>query len=354
MQKYLGMIMNKEEIFSKIYGCLIGHAVGDALGAPTEGMTISEIERKYGLVTDFRKEGFMKDEIDRKQIPTDDTEFTLFTAYILIQHWPKITSEIIAKEWLKYLDPDWLDCITYGGCVSPQIAVRNLRDGLMPPMSGEDNEMGDWSAALMRISPYGLIYPGNPSKASELAYIDACVSHHGSAIHAAQALAASISTAMVSSDVNEIIENGLKVIPECWIKRKTAKALKIAERYSDPLDARKDLVDYLKPASAKAGSYFAGMSAEVLAISYALFMLSKGEFKKGVIAGVNIGRDADTIAATVGSLCGTMNGIKVIPTDWIERVNIVKFRLIPMLGEIDQKKVAEQLANIAFSNYKVK
>ncbi|MEV7344653.1 ADP-ribosylglycohydrolase family protein [Streptomyces sp. NPDC093544] len=39
--------------FERVYGALIGHAVGDALGAPTEGLTRAQIVERHGWVSDF-------------------------------------------------------------------------------------------------------------------------------------------------------------------------------------------------------------------------------------------------------------------------------------------------------------
>ena len=41
-------------LFKKVYGCLIGGAIGDALGGPVEGMHYEFIRRLYnGRVTDL-------------------------------------------------------------------------------------------------------------------------------------------------------------------------------------------------------------------------------------------------------------------------------------------------------------
>ncbi len=44
------MALEDSALFSKIYGGLIGAAVGDALGGPVEGLDYPEIERLYGRV----------------------------------------------------------------------------------------------------------------------------------------------------------------------------------------------------------------------------------------------------------------------------------------------------------------
>jgi len=37
-----------DKLYDKILGCLYEAAIGDALGAPTEGLSKSEIEKRYG------------------------------------------------------------------------------------------------------------------------------------------------------------------------------------------------------------------------------------------------------------------------------------------------------------------
>jgi len=57
-------------------GCLLGGAVGDALGAPVEFHSIRQIHDKYGSagITDYYAA------YGRRGAITDDTQMTLFTA----------------------------------------------------------------------------------------------------------------------------------------------------------------------------------------------------------------------------------------------------------------------------------
>jgi hypothetical protein len=57
-------------------GCLLGGAVGDALGAPVEFMSWAEIERRYSA--DGIRD--MDEAYGRVGAITDDTQITLFTA----------------------------------------------------------------------------------------------------------------------------------------------------------------------------------------------------------------------------------------------------------------------------------
>ena len=68
-------------LVDRFCGCLLGGAVGDALGAPVEFLSIDEIRRRYGDsgITDFDTA------YGRRGAITDDTQMTLFTAEGLIR-----------------------------------------------------------------------------------------------------------------------------------------------------------------------------------------------------------------------------------------------------------------------------
>ena len=64
-------------IQDKIRGCLMGGAVGDALGYPIEFMRGRSIVKQYG------EQGITEYELDRKTgkaVISDDTQMTMFTA----------------------------------------------------------------------------------------------------------------------------------------------------------------------------------------------------------------------------------------------------------------------------------
>ncbi len=71
-------------------GSFIGLAVGDALGSPTEGKTPDEIFSRWGRVTDF---------LSDDQGGSDDTEYALFSAKLLLQKKRELTSEHVADAW---------------------------------------------------------------------------------------------------------------------------------------------------------------------------------------------------------------------------------------------------------------
>ena len=49
--------MKNAALFDKVYGCLLGGVIGDAMGAPVEGWRYTDIEEKLGEVCDFSGDG---------------------------------------------------------------------------------------------------------------------------------------------------------------------------------------------------------------------------------------------------------------------------------------------------------
>jgi ADP-ribosylglycohydrolase len=70
------MQRNSQTTREHFTGCLLGGAVGDALGAPVEFLNIREIRNRYGPsgITDYDVA------YGRRGAITDDTQMTLFTA----------------------------------------------------------------------------------------------------------------------------------------------------------------------------------------------------------------------------------------------------------------------------------
>ena len=121
----------------KAVGCLVGLAVGDALGDLGRD---DEYRKRYGLAT----------ELHRNAKSTDDTEFALLTARTLIDCQGDLTTDAVLRAWQRYI-LDQGGVFERGG--QPLYgAVANLRRGILPPLSGRDNVAHYDDGAAMRIA----------------------------------------------------------------------------------------------------------------------------------------------------------------------------------------------------------
>lgn len=312
----------RAELLSRAIGCLQGLAVGDAFGDLGRNQ---DYRLRYGIITDLYAGAKS----------TDDTEFAVLTAKTLIDCGGHLTLEALLAAWDKYI-------LQQGGMFErggkPLYgAVANLQRGILPPLSGSDNVQNNDDGAAMRIAPVGILCTGNPGRAAELAALDAQMSHANDGIWAAQAVAASVAVAMAGGTVDAIVDAGRAVIPDdSWLGRALDRALRICSDYNDLFAALEQLhVQLWTPVHS--------MAAEAVPQAYAIFRLTNGDFRQGMIWAGNFGRDADTISAIVGALSGAMHGASVIPPAWAALVDTPAGVCLKFAAQESMRRLAEQL-----------
>lgn len=315
--------------YERVYGALIGQAVGDALGAPTEGLTRAQIVERYGWVSDF---------VDDDPAGTDDTEYAVLTARLLLDHGTGLTPDQVGAAWTKDLVHQ--EGGFFGGGFSEMTAINNLRAGLAPPVTGSDNhEM--WSdGAAMRIAPVGILCAGDPVEAARLAAVEAQVSHAKDGIHCAQVIAAGVAAAMTARSWEDVVDAALAPAPaDSWTGRTVRRAVDIGSAHTDlpaaldELYARISIFHYP----------FADVGPEATALAMGVFVAAQGEYVPAVCGGANVGRDADTIAAMAGSLAGALHGAEAIPQAWRRRINAVRGHCITATAGTDLAELAREL-----------
>jgi ADP-ribosylglycohydrolase len=316
---------DRSSLADRAVGCLLGLAVGDAFGDIGRHQCYRQ---RYGIITNLY-DGAKS---------TDDTEFALLTAQTLIDCGGDLTSEHLVASWRKYI-------IDQGGVFErggkPLYgAVANLERGVYPPLSGTDNVHNDDDGAVMRIAPVGIICAGNPRRAAELARIEAEISHARDGIWGAQAVAASVAMAMVGASTEDIVNVGREQIPDdSWLGRTMAKAMTLCDSAGSIEGAWEDLhTQFWTPVHSAC--------AEALPQAYSVFRLTGGDFRQGMFWAGNFGRDADTICAVVGALCGAMHGESVIPPAWIEKVRRPAGVCLKFAAQIDLRELALQLVDL--------
>ncbi|MGE5682907.1 MAG: ADP-ribosylglycohydrolase family protein [Bacillota bacterium] len=315
-------------------GCFAGLAVGDALGSPTEGKTPDEIFEKWGRITDFLTED---------QGGSDDTEYALFSAKLLLNKKRELTQADAAEAWRREIIK--ADNAYKGAGFSEIMTIQNLLKGLQPPHTGQ--HLHSWSDGLaMRIAPYGIAFCGDPNSASYYAGIDGSVSHSGEGIYSGQAASAAIAMAMTGAEPDEIIQTAIDAVPkDSWTSSALIRAKKIGDEYGNVWDALRPLYDEL------ACSYYhwTDVAPEAVGLAFGLFTAAKGNFSEAVLGAVNIGRDTDTIAAITGAVCGALNGIDQIPEKWIKRISVSRGICINAVKGMNIIDTADELYLLAES-----
>lgn len=321
---------------SKARGCLLGLAVGDALGQPTEGKSLEYIQKTWGRIDDFLTE---------QPGGSDDTEYALFSASLLLKHGLSLNASHIAGAWRVHLASQTEGF--KGAGFSEMAAIENLRKGLNPPQCGEHiHSLSDGLA--MRVGPFGIVAPGEPDFAARLAYEDGIVSHAGEGIFAGQAVAAAIATALTinegqSEKWSTIVDSALGVIPRnSWTYRAITKGVEVGAIHTNVWDAlqplnREIVCDYY---------YWSDLAPEAVGLAFGLIAASQGDFSESVLGGVNIGRDTDTIAAIAGAITGALWGVEAIPDRWSRRISSVSGICIKAVAGMNVIETADALVSM--------
>jgi len=317
---------------SRARGCLVGLAIGDALGGPTEGLLPETIRRRWGRVTDF---------LGESQSGSDDTEYALFNARLLLKYGAQISAEAIAGGWQKEIISA---SNTYKGAgFSEMLAIRNLQEGLLPPHSGR--HLHSWSDGLaMRVAPFGIVAAGRPELAARLAGMDGSVTHAGEGIFAGQAVAAAIACAMGGASVDAIIDAALGVIPpDSWTSTDIIRAVSVGARSPDIWSALDPLYQEIVCTS----YFWSDVAPEAVALAFGILTAARGRFRDAVLGGVNVGRDTDTIAAIAGAIAGAREGMDALPGEWARRVLVSRGTCLSAVRGMNIQETADQLVALA-------
>lgn len=282
----------KEYLRDRIYACWLGKNIGGTMGTPYEG------QRQLMDIHGFASE-------PGAPLPNDDLDLQLVWLRAVNEQGPDaITSKVLGEYWISWITPHWNE---YGVCKA------NMRDGVLPPMSGEINNE-EWrhsNGAWIRTEIWACLYPGVPEKAIRLAYEDASVDHgFGEGTYAAIFVEAMESAAFVIQDVRELLKIGLNKIPEdCRVARSVRLVMKA---HADGVSWRECRERVVKD-SEDLGWFQApaNVAFAVLGLLY-----GNGDFKQSMICAINCGDDTDCTGATVGALLGIMGGMDAIPEDW--------------------------------------
>ncbi len=331
-------------------GCLVGGAIGDALGYPVEFMSYSQIQQRYG------SEGIQDLQLGPKGVAeiSDDTQMTLFTAegilraqtrgilrgichipsvvYLAYQRW------LVTQGYAKQEEYDW----AYDGWLVkvPELYARRAPGNtclsvLQSREQGTTNQPINDSkgcGGVMRVAPVGLLYA--KERAFELAAEIAALTHgHPSGYLSAGALAYIIACLIEGQELADAVDNGLLELEKNKGHQECSHALRHA------LDlVESDMPDF--EAVSALGEGWVG--EEALAISVYCALRHKNNFSQALIAAVNHDGDSDSTGAITGNIMGAYLGLQQIPDQWVESVEllpVIKTLADDLLVEYDEDNV---------------
>ncbi|MDQ4074632.1 MAG: ADP-ribosylglycohydrolase family protein [Chloroflexota bacterium] len=335
----------RDDLHNRVFGGLMGAALGDAMGAATEQHQIDEILAEHG--------GLLRElvappidtfsESDIAGLVTDDSSQMFALAQALIES----GGDLDEQTWLNTL-LHWSQTSPMRDHMGP--TTRPLLEALARGESTNHigtvgrstrklTSMGTTNGAAMRVAPAGLVHPGDVESAVRLAWVT-CQPTHDTQIAAsgAGAIAAGVATALLpGADVFTVVRSCLegarlgeqigsqegRKVAGPNIRRRIELAIETALQASSFEEALRNI-------EATVGNSV--MMVESVPAAVGIFVAAAGSPLECAVGGTNIGNDTDTIAAMAGALGGALHGYDALPQQMVTTIREVNQEDIPRLA----------------------
>ncbi len=302
----------------RVYAGVLGKIIGVYLGRPFEGWKYDRIMQELGEI-----HYYVHDKLNLPLIVVDDDisgTFTFLRALPDYGNRRDLTPAQIGQTWLNYIIEN--QTILWWGGVgnsTEHTAYSRLQHGIAAPHSGSIELNGKVIAeqigAQIFIDGWGMVAPGDPALAADLARRAGSVSHDGEAVYAAQVLAAMGAAAFFESDIHSLLDTGLSFIPHTSVIYRMIGDIRAWHAQHDDWRATRSLI-----ASHYGYDCYRGNCHVVP--NHALIILAllygNDDFQRSLMIANTSGWDTDCNSGNVGCLLGIKNGLAGINAgpDW--------------------------------------
>lgn len=268
-------------------GCILGQVVGDAAGAPYEGLSTENLYWGLGAI------GELLDAQDEPLYYTDDTQMLIGVAETLLEK-GRIEEGPLCEAFVRHYDPER----GYGS--GARRILEAMAEGKEWQSLRREHFPGGslGNGAAMRVAPVGLLFHRDLDQVMEQARLSALPTHvHPIGIEGAQILAVAVALAVQMASFDK------RAFYRELIRRASSEEFQWQLKAAAKLSA-KDTVSFL------------GNSLEAhrsVVTSIACFTVSPDSYRQTIERAIGLGNDTDTLAAMAGALSGAYLGISAIP-----------------------------------------
>jgi ADP-ribosylglycohydrolase len=355
---------------------ITGAAVGDALGGATEGWTPEQIEDRYdGRVRGIVPPYYPDWRTARPIAPyhkgdghvTDDTLMTRALVEVYAARRAHLDAYAVAEELVPRMigEPTWVPELEAEALILQRVflaekwLVARLHYGHVDPREAGVGNIVNCGAA-MYMAPVGVVNAGDP-RAAYAEAIDVAGAHQSSyGREAAGVFAAAVAAAVTpGATVVDVLAAARDVAHDGTADALDAVAAAVAG-VAVPQDDEDEraLARRVRAAVApydSVGPEYRNMSAdarrpsrtksiEELPVALGLLAAHGGGYRGAVLAAVNYGRDADSIAVMAGALAAGLGGTAVVPAEWVDAVGTASRMDLRATGRLLASAAADVLA----------
>ncbi len=311
------------ELVDRFRGSLLGLAIGDALGHPTEFIaSIDRIRAKFGPdgIRAFAPSGH-----HAAGTFTDDTQMTIAVARALTRAGKQSLDDlmrVMGEEFVAWSQHPSNNRAPGGTCLA---GCRQLAHGVHWKAAGVKESKG--CGAAMRAAPVGLYFFDNDDALVRVAAAQSTLTHaHPTGIASGVAAAAPVAWACKGKGLD-----GMVAYTKAMVRKLTPEVL--IDLGSNEADARGvgvsemvQILDEIEPllhedhddvCQLLGGAW---IGEEAVATALWCVLKAKGDFDESIIRGANSSGDSDSIACIAGSIAGALGGADALARHWIDGV----------------------------------
>ncbi len=281
-------------------GCLLGLAVGDALGTTAEFSPPGRFEP----ITDIVGGGPF-------DLPpghwTDDTSMALCLAESLIEK-DGFDPVDQLERYLRWRDEGHMSpegrCIDIGNTIADALwQFGKTRE----PYPGSNDPMSAGNGSIMRLAPVVMFYAASPRKAIDYAAASSRTTHRAKeAVDACRYMASVIVGLLQGKSKEEVLDASYEAVRGLWdcepLARLVARLRRGTFKERNPPQVR-------------------GTGYVIACLEAALWAFWRSaSFREGALLAVNLGEDADTTGAVYGQFAGAAYGKSRIPEEWLAKL----------------------------------
>lgn len=286
--------MTHPDLLDRFRGCLLGTAIGDALGAKFEAHEPEFIRRRFPTTEALI--AYPQEELWY----TDDTQMTIGVAEAL-----QADGEIIEERLVAAFVANYVPARGYGR--GARVVLEAMEEGEDYAVVAEQHFPGGsyGNGAAMRVAPVGLLFHDDPARLWEQARLSAWPTHrHPLGIEGAQLLAVGVAYCCRAERFDRAAYFS-ELLAVCR-----------SEAYRDKLTAASQVRD---PAD------LAGLGNRIEALhsvpaALASVALTPDSFAATIANVIFLGGDTDTLAAMAGALAGAYLGVARLPRRLVDLI----------------------------------
>lgn len=279
-------------------------AYGDAFGLPAEGKSAQEIKNRYTKLTELvapQAHPFFP--YETRGVTSDDTQLSIAVADAVMEAGgysmdSQVRQHLIAYEMTPQIEDDGV-LVARGWGKSTIESIERMKNGLNPERAGQLGGAGNGVA--MKMAPLAIwqTFQGlDANTRYEQLNGLTDLTHKSEIARFCSRLHGDVLDAILVGDrsLADVVEG----IPGWYSEDFPKEIAGIRRAVLEPCETFEDLVT--RYAEGKSGKRYGFYVPETLAITYDVYLGSKGDFETAVSWAANLGGDADSTASIVASM----------------------------------------------------